>query len=250
MTDTPLLHFAETDSTNALLKRMRPPHDMAVYADAQTAGRGQRGNSWHAMRGENLLMSVCRHPLDLHPLCQFSISEATATGVCLLLESYGIDAKIKWPNDIYVGHDKICGILIEHAVGAKVESSIIGIGLNLNQTCFPPLPNPVSASLLTGERYDIAGAARSLLRILHPLLQLADTKEGRAQLHDGFMSRLYRGDGLYHKYRDTASGDIFLAVITDIRATGHLELRDESGSSRLYAFKEVEFILPDSDTAS
>ena len=237
MTDTPLLHFAETDSTNALLKRMRPPHDMAVYADAQTAGRGQRGNSWHAMRGENLLMSVCRHPLDLHPLC-------------LLLESFGIDATLKWPNDIYVGHDKICGILIEHAVGAKVESSIIGIGLNLNQTCFPPLPNPVSASLLTGERYDIAGAARSLLRILHPLLQLADTKEGRAQLHEGFMSRLYRGDGLYHKYRDTASGDIFLAAIADIRATGHLELRDESGNARLYAFKEVEFILPDSDTAS
>ena len=123
-----------------------------VAVRCQTSGRGQGTNSWESAPGENLTFSIVLKDLDILPNQQIAISQITALSVVKFLELHGIDAKIKLPNDIYVGSRKICGILIENSLcGNKIRWSIIGIGINVNQTVFPThLPNPTSILLETG----------------------------------------------------------------------------------------------------
>lgn len=120
-----------------------------VAVRCQTAGRGQGTNSWVSAPGENLTFSVVLKDLDISPKEQIAISQITASSVVDFLSKHGIEAKIKLPNDIYVRSKKICGILIENSLcGNKIKWSIVGIGINVNQTIFPSsLPNPTSMLL-------------------------------------------------------------------------------------------------------
>lgn len=133
------------------------PHGLVVAAREQTAGRGQRGNTWECEPGSNLSFSIVLRPGDLHAARQFCISEAVALAVAETVEEElrrnGVDdpVYVKWPNDIYVGDRKICGILIENTItGTHIDKSIVGIGLNVNQREFhSDAPNPVSIIQLT-----------------------------------------------------------------------------------------------------
>lgn len=120
-----------------------------VAVRCQTAGRGQGTNSWVSAPGENLTFSVVLKDLDISASEVIAISQITALSVVDFLKTHGITAKIKLPNDIYVGGRKICGILIENSIcSGKLGWSIIGIGININQTVFPShLPNPTSLLL-------------------------------------------------------------------------------------------------------
>ena len=143
------------DSTNDEIKRNMGMLDnlTVIVSKDQTAGRGQRGNVWLTKPGMNLTFSIVlkyeQMCLRMKALDQFAISEMTALSVIDLLARYGIDARIKLPNDIYVGDKKICGILIEHSLqGEYLSHSIVGIGLNVNQVVFDPsLPDPTSMLL-------------------------------------------------------------------------------------------------------
>ena len=152
-----IYHIHETTSTNDLLRDEKYREGDVVWADFQTAGRGQRGHKWSSDAGENLLFSVALEPAFLPVTEQFLLSETVALSLSDLLADYGIATKIKWTNDIYVGDRKIVGILIEHIYsGAKLTRTIVGIGLNVNQCEFDPsLPNPTSMALQTGKRYDL-----------------------------------------------------------------------------------------------
>jgi biotin-[acetyl-CoA-carboxylase] ligase BirA-like protein len=132
---------------------------------SQTSGRGQRGNTWLSEPGANLLFSIVlkfegedRQRRSAVPVVlaydQFVISQIASLSVVDLLGAHDIQARIKWPNDIYVGNRKICGMLIENAVRGKwISSSIIGIGLNVNQRNFDVnLPNPTSMALCSLEK--------------------------------------------------------------------------------------------------
>lgn len=238
-----LLQLGVVDSTNAWLRSHRPASPLAVMAAEQTAGRGQRGNVWLAEPDQNLLFSLYYLPEALPSPLQFALSEAVALAVVRLLDDYQIRAKIKWPNDIYVGNSKICGILIENGVTQMVENSIIGIGLNVNQTTFPAvLPNPCSMAQLTGRTAAPESVARRLLTHLETLLPLASEAEGREALHTAFLDTLWRRDGQPHPFRDTATGTCFNAVIAGVSPRGFLLLDKADGSPILsYAFKEVAF---------
>jgi len=148
--------FDEVDSTNSrLIADKESKCSGTVYSALyQSAGRGQRGNRWEASKGENLMFSLLFKPDNISADRQFVISQATALSVAQYLQGIGIQAKIKWPNDIFAGDAKICGILIENFVtDGNISASIIGVGLNLNQTLFPEnLHNATSAALLTGFR--------------------------------------------------------------------------------------------------
>jgi BirA family biotin operon repressor/biotin-[acetyl-CoA-carboxylase] ligase len=119
-----------------------------IVAENQTNGRGQGKNIWHSKSGENLLFSVL-----LKPKCdlsyQFYLNKLIATSLCQTLNLFGLDCSIKWPNDILVNDKKIAGILIENKIkGRTLDSSIIGIGLNINQSDFPnELLKPTSMSI-------------------------------------------------------------------------------------------------------
>ena len=139
------------DSTNEEAKRHISDIDnlSVLSAYEQTEGRGQRGNTWSSNAGENLMFSVVLKSPVLMAEDHFALNEIAALSVADFLSTYGIKAEIKWPNDIYVGEKKICGILIENSFrGKTISSSIIGIGLNINQRNFNVnLPNPTSMLL-------------------------------------------------------------------------------------------------------
>ena len=122
-----------------------------VAVRCQTKGRGQRTNTWETAPGQNLTFSIILKDLVIFPSEQIAISQITALSVVDFLALHGIEAKIKLPNDIYVDAKKICGILIENSLrGSHITWSIIGIGININQTVFPSsLPNPTSILLET-----------------------------------------------------------------------------------------------------
>lgn len=242
------LKLEETDSTNSyILQHWRELDDMTmVMAQSQTAGRGQRGNTWEAEPGQNLTFSVLHYPDSFPAREQFSLSEAVALSLVETLAHYSIDAKVKWPNDIYVGDRKICGILIEHSVsGTELNRTIIGVGLNVNQTRFvSPAPNPVSMSQLTGISYDLDEVSRTLGDRLENALLSVSTHEGRTLRHQEFIHNLWRGDGCLYPFRDRDTGELFSARFSGLEPEGWLLLELPTAECRRYAFKEVEFVLP------
>lgn len=241
-----IIRLEEVDSTNAYIMREAGTLEAPVMVTAyrQTAGQGQRGNSWEAASGENLTFSIFYRPLEFPPIAQFAMSEAVALAVVDFLRVYGIESKVKWPNDIYVGDRKICGILIRHSImGASIDYSVIGVGINVNQLEFlSDAPNPVSMSQLTGLRYDVSSLHAEIAAIMESRLEQIGEEEYRKTLHSEFMESLWRGDGKSYPFIDNSTGDTFMAAIADIAAHGPIILRLEDGSSRTYAFKEVAFL--------
>lgn len=242
------LVLEEVDSTNSYISAHAAElEDMTmVMAGTQTAGRGQRGNSWESEPGLNLTFSLFFRPKGVKPAEQFAISEATALAVTDMLASAGIEAKVKWPNDIYVDDRKICGILIEHSLlGNSLEHSCLGIGINVNQTEFrSDAPNPVSMKMLTGTDHDLSQCAARVYSALETRLARTATPEGREALHKEFMARLWRGDGDFHPFRERNGGEEFEGRIVDVEPCGLMHLRAHGEETdRVYAFKEVEFLL-------
>ena len=226
------VHLPETDSTNRWLAAHADEHDMVVWTDFQTAGRGCGTNSWESEPGQNLLFSMLIHPTDVAPARQFAISMAISLDIVRTLQplvTHG-ELSIKWPNDIYWNDRKLAGILIESQIAAGlIRQCIIGVGLNVNQTLFrSDAPNPVSLRQITGQQHD----REPLLR------QIADrfTLDISA---DDYRALLYRRRGM-HPYRD-AKGD-FTAELLTVEDDGHLLLRDSQQHTRRYAFKEVTFL--------
>ena len=242
-----VLHLDEVDSTNAYIMREAPGLEAPVMVTAyrQTAGQGQRGNSWESAPGENLTFSILYRPQSFAPAAQFSISEAVALAVRDFLALHGVEAEVKWPNDIYVGDRKICGILIRHSVTeSEISHTVIGVGINVNQTEFlSDAPNPVSMRQLTEDSYDLPALYAEVGACIERRLENISDESYREQLHDEFLWHLWRGDGQLHPFIDAVSGERFEAAIADVGRQGMLELRLPDGSHRTYAFKEVAFLM-------
>ena len=164
-----ILRVAETASTNSLLRELVIKESLAegsvVVADFQTAGRGQIGNTWESEAGKNLMFSLVLYPTCIPANRQFLISQIAALSVKEALDLYADHITVKWPNDIYWKDKKICGMLIENDLsGHNLYCSIIGIGINLNQTVFRgDAPNPVSLFQIIGKERDVSIPVRVLL---------------------------------------------------------------------------------------
>lgn len=239
-----IIKLASVDSTNSWLSANRPVIDtpIAVYALSQTEGRGQRGNSWESEPGLNLTATIGLGDVGIKPEEQFLISTAIALAVIDVLEELGVKAKVKWPNDIYVGDKKICGILIENSIlGRKITRSLAGIGLNINQEKFlSDAPNPVSLFLLTGRKYDLDLVMKMLCSKIEERIKSSDDK---AALEKEYFSRLWRGDGKFYSFIDKKEDKEIKGRIKNVGRDGILTIETEEGECRSFAFKEVEFIL-------
>ena len=195
--------YDELDSTNSeAVRRLDSLDNMSVIAAfCQSKGRGKDTRKWLSSPGENLTFTIVlkygipkekfqsdriaenftdetagRTSANLPPFpasCQMALSAAAAASVVTFLAGEGISAWVKWPNDVYVGKSKICGILIEHRMrGNYLKESIIGIGININQTSFPEeLVNPVSVATLTGKRLDLKPSLEKFCRIFSDRLR-------------------------------------------------------------------------------
>ena len=246
--DIQIERLREIDSTNNYLSQRcrdnKAKEFYTVVAESQTAGKGQRGNSWESEDGKNLTFSTVVYPTALKAHDQFAISMITALSILCVLNEYAEGFSIKWPNDIYWKDQKIAGILIENELeGEYVIQSIIGIGLNVNQEKFlSDAPNPVSMRQILGSiisRKEVLQKFLSCFSLAYQRLE-EDYEEMAKETHQVYQKVLYRGKG-YHTYRD-AQG-LFQAEIDGVEPDGHLCLRDEQQQIRRYMFKEVTFIL-------
>lgn len=156
-----LIHEESMTSTNAYanqwISKTNPTDGTVILADFQTAGRGQHNNSWEALSGENLTCSIIYKPDFLQASDQYTLNMAVALGVRQTVQEFLPDSevRVKWPNDIMVGNGKVAGVLIENTLhGRKLKNTIIGIGLNINQTDFEGLPHAVSLKLESGQSFD------------------------------------------------------------------------------------------------
>ena len=215
-----------------------------VIAKLQTEGRGQRGNSWESEDGKNLMFSMVLYPTALEAKKQFYLSMLVAVSIIDALGKYTDGFSIKWPNDIYWRDKKIAGVLIENELQGKyIMRSIIGVGLNVNQEVFvSDAPNPVSLKQIIGATINID---ELLLKILHGIVASYRLLEENFDRMSGtlnilYLRSLYRRNG-YFPYRD-ATG-VFNAQFERLEPDGHINLQDEQGNLRRYAFKEVEYIL-------
>lgn len=243
--NVPVIHLPETDSTSNYLAAMADKGKLeeftTVVTDFQTAGKGQRGNSWESEREQNLLFSTITYPSFLEVRKQFLLSQVVALGIKEELDTLADGFSIKWPNDIYWHDKKISGTLIENdLMGHTLERSIAGTGINVNQKSFTgTAPNPVSLWQITGKMYEAASLLNGILR--RTIAYYEQLKQGKAaEISTFYHHALFRKEGL-HRYRDH-NGE-FMAYIVCVRPEGTLILADESGIERAYAFKEVQYLL-------
>jgi BirA family transcriptional regulator, biotin operon repressor / biotin---[acetyl-CoA-carboxylase] ligase len=236
-----LVFVPECHSTNLLahdLSHMQnAPEGTIVITDNQTAGRGQRGNSWEAEPGKNLTLSVILKPSFLLTKDQFFLNIFTSLAIHdLLLDKTNAIVRIKWPNDLMVGSKKICGILIENQIRAsQVSNSIVGIGLNVNQANFTA---DTATSLIH---------FRGMSVLQHLLDELCERLEARyLQLRSGnyvslkadYISRLYwKGE-----QREFAAADsVFTGIIDGIDESGKLSVGTNTGI-RTFDIKELSYL--------
>lgn len=240
-----LLH--NTASTNTYLSKMATilPSGTVIHTHNQSEGRGQRGNSWEAEPGKNITFSMLVKRPAVAVSHQFAISEAVAVGIVDVLNEYAKGFTIKWPNDIYHHNSKVCGILIEHSImGSGINHSIIGVGLNINQTTFvSDAPNPISLAQITGKEFDLDDVLHKVCESIERRCAFDNySEEDFANLHQEFLSMLYRNDGEFHSFA-YPDGTLFGAKIVDVEPYGMIVLEKEDGTTERYAFKEISFII-------
>lgn len=196
-----IIWVESTESTNSELRRRIGELDnlSVIAAREQTAGRGQGDHSWFSSPATNLTFSILFRfgegfPVTLGSSDAVLVTQITTLAIRDHLLSRGIGSRIKWPNDIWTGDRKICGILIENSsMGGMVTSSIVGIGLNVNETGWPAgLPNPVSMRELRGKVYNLDEELRALAWRLRSRYEEAASPEGRRRLDEEFSLNVFR----------------------------------------------------------
>lgn len=212
-----------------------------IVTDNQMAGRGQRGNIWEASMGENLTFSIIFKPNFLKASDQFQLNVAISLGVFDFLSEF-IDEglTVKWSNDIYHKNQKMGGILIENTLqGYYIGHSVVGIGLNINQTQFE---NLIATSLRNVTqnplKYDLSEMLKKLLESLEKnYVQIKNNNYESLKMR--YLSNLFRFEE-YHYFRK--NGQQFLGQIVGIDETGKLGI-DTKGVVLFFDFKEVEFVV-------
>ena len=240
------IHLAETTSTNAIARQelpLCPSPLLLVTTDYQTVGRGQRGNTWEAAPGKNLLFTLALHSTSVKASEQFILCELISVATCEALRLYTSDIHIKWPNDIYYRDHKLCGILIEHDLeGSHLANTLIGVGLNVNQELFTSdAPNPISLCQVLGHSIDREPLLTTITDRFSALYQEFLTSTlSREALHKRYLNLLYRlhTPALYKDARGH-----FRATLRNVELDGRLRLEDEQGTLRSYLFKEVAYVV-------
>jgi len=250
-------YLSKVDSTNAfannLLSKSTPIEGTVIYTDNQYAGRGQIGSKWESSVGKNITMSVILHPKFLPIVDQFKLNQAIALAIYDLLSEYVFSLNqlhVKWPNDIYVGNKKIGGVLIENRLrGNVLADSVVGVGLNINQSDFSPsLANPTSLLLETGQEqdiYDMMGRFCECLEHRYLELKSLTNKSGNSEqkyqtLDSAYLNVLYG----YQEWRDfeiAATHQQIRGKIIGIDSSGRLKVQTMDKVLE-FSFKEVIFL--------
>src|SRR5699024_5095166 len=234
-----------TDSTNTELKQRfrqnkRMPNTV-LNANHQRKGRGQRQGTWNTSANKNLTFSLLLKNIKLPVDTNFKLSALVSLAVAEQLQQIAPKANIsiKWPNDILAGNKKICGILIENMLQkTDIEHSIIGIGLNVNQTDFAGLPQAGSLKTVTHRDY----------KLEELLVLLAEAVEQK--VYNGLQTPLstiittYEQHLFRHQLSSTfqfPNGEKRVGKIQGISPSGHLKILFETGL-HYFDLKEIKLL--------
>ena len=248
----PFIELQSVDSTNnyarALIRGEHLPerqgearHGMAVFAQQQTAGKGQRGKSWEAEKDTGIALSVLLKPGFLGTGQQFQLSATVAVAVQAFFRKYaGDETKIKWPNDLYWQDRKAGGILIENSLSGSGtwEWAIVGIGININQVQFPEdLPNPVSLKQITGKESDPCLLAKELCNYMDEQYNRL-CQEGFPGIYHDYCSHLYKNGQVVKLKKETR---VFEALVKNVTPEGRLLV--QHAIEEEFNFGEVEWVI-------
>jgi len=235
-----------TDSTNQYLKELMLSGEVedftTVVAKKQLQGRGQMGAKWESESGKNLTMSVLKK-FDEFPISnQFLLNICASLAVLNTLKELSVpDLSVKWPNDILSGTSKICGILIENMlVGSQIQTSILGIGLNVNQQGFNTLSNASSLKLLLGRTLNLEELLHKILESLKVNFLKLD-KNANSELWSAYENNLFRKDKP-STFKDVG-GNIFMGFIRKISAHGKLVVELEDAVFKEFDLKEIQLLF-------
>jgi BirA family biotin operon repressor/biotin-[acetyl-CoA-carboxylase] ligase len=222
---------------NQKLQKGQLKNGEVIITDNQTEGRGQRGNVWESQFGKNLTFSVGIFDLDLPIIEQFRLHFVVALALVKTInENTLVKATIKWPNDIFIGDKKIAGILIENNIRkSEIYSSVIGIGLNVNQLKFETI-NATSLAIETQQEHFLDEVLASVLEnIEHYLFR----KEDKKALENLYLTNMYRLN-CSATFEDEEGK--FEGVIRGLDSFGMLQIEKQTGL-RTYNFKEVTYVI-------
>ena len=252
----PFIELQSIDSTNKyamglIHKDLLPDgqseaqHGMAIFTHEQTGGKGQRGKNWASQKDLNIALSILLKPYPLSITDQFKLSVCVAVSIWEFFSKYaGDETKIKWPNDIYWRDRKAGGILIENVIQSSQltvgswQWSVIGIGININQTDFDPdLPNPVSLKQITGKKNEPIELAKELCSIIEKNYQLL-ISENFEMLFNKYQIQLYKKN---EKVKLKKGARVFETTIKRVSETG--QLITQHSIEEKFEFGEIEWLL-------
>ncbi len=246
-----IIKVESTDSTNEyaqnLISRKELMEGDVVCTEKQMNGKGQGQNFWESEHSSNLTCSIILEPKFLLPTNQFALTQIVSLAILDVINGYlGINKKdklkVKWPNDIYIGHQKVAGILFQNfIIGNKIDYSIVGIGVNINQLMFlSDAKNPVSLIHHTKKVIAVSGFLNSLLVAIGKRYELFKKDSDFDGLKSSYMKNLYLSE-TWSLYADKDGP--FEGKIIDIDEFGRLKIITRTGKKKIYMFKEVEFVM-------
>ncbi|MDX9695915.1 MAG: biotin--[acetyl-CoA-carboxylase] ligase [Bacteroidales bacterium] len=240
-----IIQLDSVSSTNSyaaeLIKKENLPEGTIIIADEQSKGKGIGSNVWEAEKGKNLTFSIVLYPNFMDVSKQFMISKTIALGIQKYLSFKTRHISIKWPNDIYYTDKKIAGILIENSItGSKINHTIVGIGININQTEFrSDAPNPISLKQIVGEDFYLKD---ELVELKYHLAKYYNRLKYKSfkEINREYLLNLYK----YKVWSDYKVQDtLFRGKITGVNDFGHLQITTPDNEVKEFDLKEIEFIF-------
>ncbi|WP_149304771.1 biotin--[acetyl-CoA-carboxylase] ligase [Pareuzebyella sediminis] len=240
-----LIKLDATDSTNDYLKSLAKSKYLddftVVTTKNQLKGKGQMGAKWYSEPGKNLTCSVLKKNMNIPISDQFALNCCTSLAVYNTLKAISVpNLSIKWPNDILSGSHKICGILIENICsGGLVRTSIIGIGLNVNQQNFNNLQNASSLKMLLGKALDIGELLCHIVSNLEEAFKSWE-RNGYRYLLNHYENHLFRR--AKPSTFKNSTDELFMGFITGVTKEGKLIITLEDNVLREFDRKEIQLL--------
>jgi len=239
-----LIKLSAIDSTNDYLKELSKQDGLenftTVVAEMQTKGKGQMGASWVSEKGKNLIMSVLIKEIVKNSEEVFHLNVAVAVSIIEVLQNLNLpNLAIKWPNDILSDEKKVAGILIENRFKShtKIES-VVGIGLNVNQTDFTSFPKASSLALLMKKEFDREQLLELIVIKIKQNCVLINSNSSK-NLWKQYFSYLFKKD-IEMPFKDNNNNNLFSGTILGVTRDGKLEVILQDKSIKTFGIKELQ----------
>lgn len=239
-----LIKLDAIDSTNDFLKALVAQDELnnftVVTAENQTKGKGQMGARWVSESGKNLIMSVLVKDFLQDNEQMFNMNIVVSLAVIETLKTFDIpDLSIKWPNDIMSYNKKIGGILIENTIKSDGRIvSVVGLGVNINQTNFEHLPNASSLAVISGNSFDKDLFPELIVGKIQQII--ASWERNSTDFWDKYFNSLFK-KGVPVPFKNTKNQN-FMGIIQGVSSIGKLQVLLENDLVSEFDIKEIQML--------